>query len=75
MKDMVSGQYYVLSVSRIAAIAAAGDIAPEVVARICLDQDWTEGTSHQKWLDTADTAEIADWVRGRIDDEIQARDE
>ena len=34
--------------------------------------DWHEGDEHQAWLDTADAAEIADWMAAGIFEDYES---
>lgn len=42
-------------------VACDGSLTYAEVEAFCC-ADWSEGDEHQRWLDTAPAAEIADWV-------------
>lgn len=63
------GTYYTMFVSRAEAVAnliAADDL--DAVYYYCTDQDWPEGPEHQRWLDSAPAAEIADWILNQAEE-------
>lgn len=57
-----TGKYYSINTAKLEWIADHINAQDATVADIALDQDWNEGDDHQRWLDSAPAAEIADWV-------------
>lgn len=60
-RAMNTTEHYTMTDERAEQIAQLAELTVTEVRDFALS-DWPEGDEHQRWLDTADPQEIADWI-------------